>query len=70
MNIEVRDEEKVYIVWSYEDVQSLIPNMSKENAIEALNTVSRTLHDRSVEEGWQILETALEIYGYEIKEIN
>ena len=70
MNIEVRDEEKVYIVWSYEDVQSLIPNMSKEDAIEALDTVARTLHDRSVEEGWEILETALEIYGYETKDIN
>jgi len=67
---DVRDEYKVYIVWSYEDVQTLSPNLSNEEAINALNKVKRTLKERSTEEGWEILETALEMHGYETKEIN
>jgi len=70
MSKEVRDKDKVYIVWSYEDVQSLIPNMSKKEAIEALSEVGEALKQHSTSEGWQILETALEAYGYDTKEID
>ena len=63
---EIRDENKVYIVWSYEDVMSLCPNLSDDDAVEALRQVGRGLNERSTEEGWEILECLLEMRGYKI----
>jgi len=63
---EVRDENNVYIVWSYEDVLSLCPNLSEDDAVEALRQVARGLNERSTEEGWEILECLLEMRGYKI----
>jgi hypothetical protein len=63
---EIRDENKVYIVWSYEDVMSLCPNLSADDAVEALRQVGRGLNERSTEEGWEILECLLEMRGYKI----
>ena len=68
MSKEVRDENKVYIVWSYEDVQALLPHLSNEEALEALREVGEALKQQSTSEGWQILETVLEEYGYESEE--
>lgn len=63
----MKDENQITLVWSPEDIQELCPNMSDEEAIEALHTIRDTFKDRSTEEGWNILECALEVYGY-IKE--
>lgn len=57
---EIRDENKVYIVWSYEDVQTLYPNLSDELALEALQEVARSLQEISTEAGWEILRTLLD----------
>lgn len=58
------EENQIRIVWSPEDIQELCPNMSDEEAIEALNTIRDTFKDRATEEGWNILEGALDYYGY------
>ena len=63
-----KDENTISVVWSPEDIQSLIPNMSDADAIEALHTIRDSFKDRSTEEGWNILETLLEIYGYKEEE--
>ncbi len=60
------EEEKVVsIVWSPEDVQMLVKQLSYDEASEALQKVSKTLHDRSIEMGWEVLEIALSMEGYE-----
>lgn len=56
---EVRDENKVYIVWSYDDVQAIYPDMSDELALEALQRVADSLKDGSIDAGWEILRTLL-----------
>lgn len=63
---ENRDPDAVYIVWHYDDVQSLCPQLSDEEATEALQEVGEYLKDRSTEEGWQILEALLQDRGYTI----
>lgn len=60
MTQEIRDSNKVYIVWSLEDVQAIYPELSNELALEALQQVAESLKDRSTEEGWEILRTLLE----------
>jgi hypothetical protein len=67
---ENRDPDAVYIVWHYDDVQSLCPQLSDEEAIEALQEVAENLKDRSTEEGWEILETLLEMHNYPTRSID
>ena len=63
-----KDENTIFVVWSPEDIQSLVPELSDADAIEALHTIRDSFKDRSTEEGWNILETLLEIYGYKKEE--
>ena len=49
-------EEKVLIIWSWEDVETLHPSWNKEQCQEALEKNGKYLRDRSIEIGWQILE--------------
>ena len=58
------EDNQIRIVWSPEDIQELCPKMSDEEAIEALNTIRDTFKDRATEEGWNILEGALDYFGY------
>ena len=51
---------EVVIRWSAEDVMSLRPDLTKEQAEELLMEVSRSLKDRSIEQGWEILETLVQ----------
>lgn len=57
-------ENQITLVWSAEDIQELCPNMSDEEAIEALHVIRDVFKERSTEEGWNILEGALEFYGF------
>jgi len=59
-----KDENTISVVWSPEDIQSLIPELSDVDAIEALHTIRDSFKERATEQGWEILETLLEIYGY------
>lgn len=51
------------ITWSAEDIQSLRPELSIEQAEQLLGEFSKTLHERSIEEGWYIIRDLLSIKG-------
>ena len=51
----------VVIRWSWEDVQSLQPYKSEDECRELLNQISKGLHDRSIEIGWEIMESLIEM---------
>ena len=61
-----RNPEEVHTVWCAEDVQELCMNLTDAEALEALQKVSKVLHELSISYGWEILETALASEGYEI----
>ena len=63
-----KDENTISVVWSPEDIQTICPEMNDEDAIEALHTIRDSFKDRATEEGWNILETLLEMYGYKKEE--
>ena len=51
-----KDPSKVYIMWSWRDIQSLQPNWTEEQCQEALWKHSETLKDVSISRGWECLE--------------
>jgi len=61
-----RNPDQVHISWDAEDVQSLSMHLTYEEALEALQKVSKPLREVSTQYGWEILETALASEGYEI----
>jgi hypothetical protein len=50
------------IKWDTEDIVSVRPDWDVAKVEEAASYVRSGLVDRSVEEGWEILETLLEIF--------
>lgn len=62
------EENQIRIVWSPEDIQTICPDMNDADAIEAIHTIRDSFKDRATEEGWNILETLLEMYGYKKEE--
>jgi len=52
-------EDTVVIRWSWEDVQSLLPYKSENECREMLSKISNGLHDRSIEAGWEIMDTLI-----------
>lgn len=68
--LDYRDPDDYHIVWTYEDVQEMLNGgVSAKVAQEALHKVGRILVDRSIEEGWVILETLLSMEGYTIHDL-
>jgi hypothetical protein len=63
-----KDENTISVVWSPEDIQTICPEMSDADAIEALHTIRDSFKDRTIEEGWNIMEILLEMYGYKKEE--
>jgi len=61
-------DNQIRIVWSPEDIQTICPELNEEEAIEALHTIRDSFKDRATEEGWNILEILLEMYGYKKEE--
>ncbi len=59
----MNEDEMVEIRWSWQDVQSLRPDWSQEKCEETLDTIAKGLHDRSIELGWEIMETLIEMEG-------
>jgi len=58
----------VVISWSVADILQLRPNTTPEKGAEMLEVVSRALVEGSIEYGWEILSTALDIhYPEEVK---
>lgn len=64
--LQYKDPTQVHISWDIEDVQTLSMHMTDEQALEALQKVSRVLRDESISYGWDTLEIALASEGYEI----
>lgn len=64
--LQYKDPTQVHISWDIEDVQTLSMHMTDEQALEALQKVSRVLRDESISYGWDTLEIALLSEGYEI----
>jgi hypothetical protein len=58
------------ITWSWEDLESLRPDWSEDKCKESFDKVRKTLHDRSIEEGWDILRDLLSIIEFEGKNEN
>jgi hypothetical protein len=50
------EEECVEIKWSWEDVQMLCPDLSEDESHNMLMRIGDSLHARSVEVGWEIME--------------
>jgi hypothetical protein len=51
---------EVVIKWVAEDVRQLRPNLTLAECDVLLDGVARHLTDRSIEAGWQILESLLD----------
>jgi hypothetical protein len=54
-------DNEVVIKWVWKDIQSLRPKLSRAQCIELLDEISKGLHDRSVELGWEIMETLIQM---------
>jgi hypothetical protein len=46
----------IRIVWSWEDIQMLRPDLSEDDCHVMLMRIGDSLHDRSVEVGWEIMD--------------
>ncbi len=57
---------EISIVWTVEDIQSLRPNWKIDQCEKFLSDYAKTIRDRSIEEGWSIIDTCLwmEKVGY------
>jgi len=64
--LQYKDPSQVHISWDIEDVQTLSMHMTDEQALEALQKVSRTLRDESIAFGWDVLAIALVASDYEL----
>lgn len=51
------------ITWCPLDIKNMYPDWTDEQCMEALESVARKLEDRSVEEGWHILDTLLYMWA-------
>jgi len=58
------DYYNVVIKWSWEDVQTLRPKLSKQESLKLLDMIAKRLHDRSVELGWEIMESLILMNEY------
>ena len=54
-------DNEVVIKWVWKDIQSLRPMLSRAQCIELLDEISKGLHDRSVELGWEVMETLIQM---------
>lgn len=59
------NEKIVTISWCPTDVKQLYPHWSDEKCVEILDTISGYLEDRSIELGWEVLETLTSDYDKE-----
>lgn len=50
------------ISWAVDDIEVLRPNATPEERAEMLEVVSRALVEGSIEYGWEILSSALDIH--------
>ena len=51
------------VEWTPEDIQTLRPGMSTEEAEEWLESNQKYIRDRLVELGWEVIESLLSLDG-------
>ena len=61
--------ESITITWNWEDIQELKPEWGKELCVAFLENHGRTIIERSIEEGWTIIEDILTIVDGNPKDI-
>ena len=49
----------IRVVWSWEDVRMLRPDLSDDECRDMLFRIADSLHDRSVEVGWDIMDSLI-----------
>lgn len=54
------DNKFAAVSWTAEDIQTLRPDWTTEQAEEWLDTNQRYIRDRLVELGWEVIETLLQ----------
>lgn len=55
-------EKMAIISWCPADIKSMYPHWSDEKCVEVLDTVSGYLEERSIELGWEVLDTLTSSY--------
>jgi hypothetical protein len=57
------EDECVEIKWMWQDVQMLRPEMSEDDAYNMLMRIGDSLHARSIEYGWEVMEFLVRMEG-------
>jgi hypothetical protein len=57
------DDKYAEVSWTAEDVKTLRPEMTTEQAEEALQSIEKHLRDRLVELGWEVMDDLLRFEG-------
>jgi hypothetical protein len=57
------EDDMVIIRWTWEDVQSLRPELSKDECLELLDRIGGSLADRSIELGWEVMQILVSMEG-------
>lgn len=58
-------EKYAEISWCPQDIKEMYPHWSDEKCMKVLGSVSGYLEDRSIELGWEVLETLTSEYDKE-----
>ena len=56
---------EITITWSWEDIKGLREAWSQEECEAFIQKYQKPIHDRSIEEGWQIIEDLISIEEWE-----
>jgi hypothetical protein len=57
------EDDMVIIRWTWEDVQSLRPELSKDECLELLDRIGGSLADRSIELGCEVMQILVSMEG-------
>ena len=60
-DIDEPEVDTVRIVWSWEDVRMLRPDLSDDECRDMLWRIADSLHDRSIEVGWEIMDCLIQM---------
>ena len=60
-DIDEPEVDTMRVVWSWEDVQVLRPDLSSDEAHVMLMRIGDSLRDRSIEVGWEIMDCLVQM---------
>jgi hypothetical protein len=58
-----KEDDMVIIRWTWEDVQSIRPELSEDECLELLDRIGGSLKDRSIELGWEVMQILIATEG-------